>query len=120
VSEPVQGGDQHNPRLDDDMVREPGAEEETPDVALWDSPGHDGVVGDTDTDPDRTDLRSRIGTYVSLVPFPTDGRTLVTAAEGQGAPDEVLAELRRLEPDGPLANVSELWEALDLGTGRRF
>jgi hypothetical protein len=120
MGEPIQGGDQHNPRMDDELVREPGDEEDTPEAELWDKPGHDGVVTDADSDPDRTDLRSAIGQYVSLVDFPTQVRNLIAMAEGRDAPEEVLAQLKRLEPGTRFANTTELWDALGLSSHRRF
>ena len=120
MGEPIQESGQHNRRLDDDLVREPGAEEETPDTGLWNEPGHDGVVSDADSDPDRADLRSEIGQYVSLVTFPTEARTLIASAEDANAPDAVLVSLRRLEPDARFTDARDLWDALGLGSGPRF
>jgi hypothetical protein len=120
MGEPAQGSDQYNPRLDDEVVRDPSAEEETPDAKLWDAPGHDGIVTDADSDPDRSDLRSQIGSYVSLVAFPTDGRTLIAEARRENAPVEVMEALGRLEAGARFTNTSELWDALELGSGRRF
>jgi hypothetical protein len=81
VGESFQGSDRHNRRLDDELVRDPGDEEEAPDAELWDAPGHDGIVTDPDRDPDRVDLRSEIGKYVSLVTFPAEVRALIAMAE---------------------------------------
>ncbi|HEY2949636.1 MAG TPA: DUF2795 domain-containing protein [Micromonosporaceae bacterium] len=120
MGQSIQGGDQHNPRLDDELVHDPGADEETPDAKLWDTPGHDGVVTDAESDPDRTDLRSKIGLYVSLVAFPTDGDALVAMARTKDAPDEVLVELSRLEPGTRFTNATEVWEALGLSSDHRF
>jgi hypothetical protein len=120
MGEPIQGGSQHNPRLDDELVRDPGAEEETSDARLWDTPGHDGIVTEADSDPDRSDLRSEIGSYVSLVAFPADGRTLIATARSKGAPEFVMDALGRLEPGARFTNATELWDALDLGSGHRF
>jgi Protein of unknown function (DUF2795) len=120
MGEPIQGGDQHTPRLDDELARDPGAEEETPDASLWDTPGHDGIVTDAASDPDRTDLRSKIGSYVSLVTFPADGGALMAMAQSQGAPDDVLDALGSLEPGARFTNTTELWNALDLGSDHRF
>ena len=116
----MQGGEQHSQRLDDELVRDPADVAETPVAGLWDRPGHDGVVTDAENDPDRTDLRSEIGQYVSLVTFPADVQTLIAVAESNDAPDDVLAELRKLEPGTRLANTTELWDALDLGSDHRF
>jgi hypothetical protein len=41
-------------------------------------------------------------------------------AESKDAPDNVLAELRRLEPDSRFTNTTELWDALDLSSDHRF
>jgi hypothetical protein len=120
MGEPLERGDQHSQRLDDEMARNPADADESVDVGLWDRPGRDGVVGDVDTDPDRTDLRSRIGQYVSLAAFPTDAGALVGVAERNNAPEDVSAQLRRLDPDTRLENTRELWEALDLASGGRF
>ena len=120
MGEPLQGGDQHSQRLDDELARHPVEADESTDVGLWDSPGRDGVVSDAESDPDRTDLRSEIGRYVSLATFPTDVRELVAVAERNDAPDDVLAELRRLDPSTRLANTAELWPTLDLASDRRF
>jgi hypothetical protein len=120
MGQPIQGGDKHNPRLDEELAGDPGAEEETPDAKLWDAPGHEGIVSDAETDPDRTDLRSRIGAYVSLASFPADGATLIAMAQRRDAPDDVLAELGRLEPSRRFANATEVWQALDLESDQRF
>lgn len=124
MGEPIQGSGQHNRRLDEDLAREPGAEEETPAPELWapelwNAPGHDGVVGDSDSDPDRADLRSEIGQYASLATFPTEARALVAAAEQANASEAVLANLRRLEPDARFSSPTQLWDALGLSFGPR-
>lgn len=120
MGDPLQRGDRHSQRVDDELVRDPADADESADVGLWDRPGRDGVIGDFDTDPDRTDLRSAIGQYVSLVTFPTEAAELVALAERSDAPEEVSAELRRLDPGVRLANPTELWGALDLASDRRF
>ena len=120
MSEPPVSGDKHTPRLDEELERDPGDETETADPDLWDTPGHDGIVSDDESDPDRTDLRSAIGTYVSLVPFPAQAGHLLATAEEKDAPDEILERLRSLPSDATYANTAELWDALDLGSKRRF
>jgi hypothetical protein len=120
MGEPLERSDQYSRRVDDELARNPTGEDESADVGLWDRPGRDDVVSDAESDPDRTDLRSEIGQYVSLVTFPTEVRELVAVAERQDAPDEVLAELRRLDPRALLASTTELWAALDLSSGSRF
>jgi len=120
MGDPIQGRDRHSRRLDEELARDPADIAETPDAGLWDRPGHDGVITDAESDSDRTDLRSKIGQYVSLSTFPAEVRGLIAVAENNDAPDDVLAELRRLEPGTRLANTSELWDALDLGSKHRF
>ena len=120
MGEPQERSDQYSRRVEDDLARNPADGDESADVGLWDRPGRDDVVSDTDSDPDRTDLRSEIGQYVSLVTFPAEVRELTAAAERQDAPDKVLAELRRLDPHTPLANTTALWAALGLSSGSRF
>ncbi len=116
----MQGGDRHSRWLDDALVRVRSVEEETTDPRLWDAPGHDGVVTDADSDPDRAQLRSDIGQYVSLVHFPADARTLVSVAESKDAPDHVLEQLTSLDSGARFADTTELWAALGLGSSKRF
>jgi len=120
MGQSIQGGDQHNPRLDDELAHDPSVEEETPDAKLWDEPGHDGIVTDSDSDPDRADLRSKIGSYVSLVAFPTDAGELTAMARSRGAPDYVVAELDKLEAGRQFTRATEVWHALGLDSNRRF
>ena len=119
MGEPIQGSDQHSPRLDEELVREQPVEDETVETDLWDRPGRDGVVTESESDPDRTDLRAEIGTYVSRVRFPARGAELVAAAEAAGASDRVLSWLNDLNGAERYANAAEVWTALDLGSGRR-
>lgn len=90
------------------------------DPRSWDMPGRDGVVGDAETDPDRRELRARIGQHVSLAKFPATAEELVAVATGGGAPDEVVDELNSLESGRSFANARELWQALDLEVEERF
>jgi hypothetical protein len=115
-----QSSDKHGHWLDDELARNPSDENETPDPELWDTPGHDGIVTDAETDPDRTDLRSKIGQYVSLVTFPAKVKDLIAMAADKDAPDEVLTELRRLDPGTTYPNTAELWAALGLSSEHRF
>jgi len=116
----MQGGDRHSRWLDDALTRVRSVEEETTDPRLWDAPGHDGVVTDADSDPDRAQLRSDIGQYVSLVHFPADARTLLTVAEAKDAPDHVLDELGSLDERARFSDPTELWAELGLGSNKRF
>jgi hypothetical protein len=52
--------------------------------------------------------------------FPVDAPALIAAAEARDAPALVLDRLRQLDPGSSFATAAELWDALDLGSGRRF
>lgn len=119
MGEPMQGSAQHNPRIDDDIDREPAAVEEVTDTTLWNGPGQDGVVGPAENYADRADLRSDIGSYISLAHFPTDAEALAVVARRNSAPDNVLDELGALAPAARFANAAEVWAALGLSPGRR-
>jgi len=108
MDESIPGSGQHNRRLDDDLVRDPAGEDETPDIGLWNEPGHDGVVSDFDGDPDRTDLRSEIGQYLSRATVPTQARTLIAAAERANASAAVLVSLKGLERDARFTDAQQL------------
>jgi hypothetical protein len=121
MGEPIDAGSgDHVRRLDEDIERDPGAVEENPELDLWTKPGHDGVIDASDSDPDREDLRTQIGQYVSLVKFPADASGLAAAAEKAYAPDVVVASLRQLDPDARFSSPEELWDALGLSSGPRF
>jgi hypothetical protein len=90
------------------------------DTTGWNRPGHDGVVGEHDTDPDRRDLRAEIGKYVSLAAFPTTTDDLIAAVTVNGAPDEVMSALGALEPRASFSNTRDLWLALGLEAKDRF
>src|SRR5258705_13265746 len=120
MEESPQSSDKHGQWLDDKLQRDPSDEELILDPQLWDTPGRDGIVGRDETDPDRLDLRSEIGQYVSLAKFPATVRDLIATAESEGAPDEALAELRQLDPGARYDNTQDLWAALDLRSERRF
>jgi hypothetical protein len=85
-----------------------------PDVA-----GPD-VVGDADADADRRELRAEIGKYVSLASFPTRARELIAAAESNGAPDQVLDQLRTLDAGEEFSTARDVWLALGLEATDRF
>lgn len=117
---PQSGDNKRSQRLDDELARDPSDVDANTGTEYWQAPGHDGIVGPTDSDSDRTDLRAKIGEYVSLVDFPTTVKDLIAMAEERDAPDEVLGELRKLDPDASYPNTAELWEAMHLRSDRRF
>jgi hypothetical protein len=86
----------------------------------WDRPGRDGIVGDSDTDPDRRELRAEIGKYVSLATFPATAQDLSAAAAANGAPDEVTSALNGLAPEARFDTARDLWLALGLEAQERF
>ncbi|GAB4051740.1 DUF2795 domain-containing protein [Catellatospora paridis] len=90
------------------------------DARSWDTPGRDGVVGDDERDPDRRELRARIGQQVSLATFPATAEQLLEVARRGDAPDEVLDELGTLESGRTFENARELWQALGLEVEERF
>src|SRR4051812_39553853 len=124
----MQESDKHAPRIDDELKHEDAslthgsgvearsqdarAEQDTqtlPNPAdradLRDVPGADMTTDDIDA-------RSKLAMAVSSAKFPASRSTLVTAAEGSFAADDVIDRLRRL-PDGPpFENVESVWEAL--------
>jgi hypothetical protein len=83
-------------------------------------PGKDGIVDDAETDPDRRDLRSEIGKFVSLARFPATAGDLVAVAVANTAPDSVLEPLRGLEASAEFETTRDLWYALGLETKERF
>jgi hypothetical protein len=119
MGEPIQGSDQHSPRLDDELAERPRVLDETPDAQLWDEPEHDDVVTDSEADQDRTDLRAEIGKYASLAKFPATGADLVGMAVRNDADDAVLDRLGGLDPDQRFESPAALWDALGLSPGHR-
>jgi hypothetical protein len=120
MSESVQSSGKHGSWLDDALARHPRDYDETPVPDLWNTPGHDGIVDEDENDPDRLDLRSEIGKYVSLARFPATAAVLTATAERNQAPDDVLDHLRRLSQADTFTTAHDVWLALDLTVHRRF
>ena len=120
MSESVQSSGKHGWRLDDSLARHPRDDDEIPVPDLWNTPGHDGIVGEDEVDPDRIALRSEIGKYVSLARFPVSGSALANLAERADASDEVRGELGGLPGEAVFSNAHDVWQALDLTVNRRF
>lgn len=119
MGEPIQGSDQHSPRVDDELADRPRVVDEMADAELWDEPEHDNVVTGSETDQDRTDLRAEIGKYTSLAAFPATGADLVGIAVRSDAADEVLDRLGGLDPDREFDSAADVWDALGLSPGHR-
>jgi hypothetical protein len=73
------------------------------------------------TDQRDLDRRAALAEALGKEVWPADRERLVTKAEESNAPDDVVAQLRRL-PDGQqFTNVQDVAQALGLGTeDRRF
>jgi hypothetical protein len=121
----------HNPRVDDQMAHEvrgqvqggvAGARAEEwrePEPAGEDQPeptmipaGHRPGGAPPGLTVDEAEGRSRLGRYVDLSVLPTDRDGLVRSAQENNAPDDVVAELRRLPAGTTYRTVSEAWGAL--------
>ncbi len=62
------------------------------------------------------EARTEIARFLGRLHRPADRNRLLRTAEGNQAPEEVLAELRRLPPDRRFATVQEVMRALGYGT----
>jgi len=127
------GSSKHGPRLDEQMARETqgltqgaptdGRAEEwrEPEPAGEDQP-EPGVVSHRDSGeaggsptgmtPDEREERSRLGRYLRRSVFPADRDALVTEAEENNAPADVVAPLRRLPHGVQYATVAEVWAGI--------
>ena len=70
---------------------------------------------------DQADIgrRAAIAEALGKEVWPADRDTLVAKAEEQGAPDAVLAQLRRLPAGTEFTNVQDVARALGLGTEQK-
>jgi hypothetical protein len=124
----MQESEKHSSRIDDELkhedaslthgsgveARSQGSRAEQDTEALpnpADRPDLRDVPGTAMTSGD-VDARSKLAMALSSASFPADRSTLVTAAEGAFAGDEVLDRLRRLPDRSPFENVEAVWEAL--------
>ena len=60
----------------------------------------------------RSSQRSRLGRYIPMAALPGDRDRLLAGARELQAPDDVLAELRRLPAGEKFETVSQVWAAL--------
>jgi Protein of unknown function (DUF2795) len=67
------------------------------------------------TDQRDLDRRSALAEHLGKEVWPADRDTLVAKAEESGAPDGVLADLRRLPAGDEFTNVQDVARALGLG-----
>jgi len=97
---------------------EPPADGES--ESSWVPEGHHDLPEGGETDADRRDWRAKIGSFLHKDVYPAGRETLVTAAEAENAPDDVVTALEGLPERGEYANARELWGALGLRIDERF
>jgi Protein of unknown function (DUF2795) len=130
----MERGAKHSPMVDDQMKAETAgmmAAGRSTRAEEWHDPepGADDLP-EVDRAPDATlvggtpdgmtaedvERRSRLASYLDRSVFPAVRETLVESAEANHAPDDVLADLRRL-PDGQeFVNVNDVWTSLGGGS----
>ncbi|MDQ1521756.1 MAG: hypothetical protein QOI55_2829 [Actinomycetota bacterium] len=106
----------HESRAEDDRLHEPPADDEPlPDarIASPNRPG-DGVL-----DLDEIEARSSLAASLRPSAFPADRDALLTVAEQQHAPPDVLEELASLPAGIRFVNVQQVWEFLGGDRERR-
>ena len=141
------GSDKHSPRVDEELEHEtrslrqgapvesrieehreqegPGDGQPTPDARL----AGEGAAGarpaggpgaGASLDLDDAETRADIARFLTPGAFPADRDALVADAEGNHAPDEVLARLRALPGGRAYGNVQDVWAALGGTVEHRF
>ncbi len=93
---------------------EPSGEDQ-PDVDLVPDGTLAGGVPDGMTEDD-VEGRSEIATYLGKEVYPAVSAVLIETAEGNDAPDSVLARLRALPAGREYVNVQDVWSTLRGGT----
>lgn len=86
----------------------------------WHEPEPAGEDQPDVTEADPREARSRFGRYLPRSVLPADRARLIAAARGSNAPQDVVAELERLDPDRRFRTVAEVWQALGYEADRRF
>ena len=110
----------HSRWLDDQMARETleythgaGAGTRTTEWRDAEPRGEDQPEAAPIPDPvDENERLSRLGRYVPRTALPGDRDDLIIGAARMRAPDEILAQLGRLQPGRKYATVAEVWAAL--------
>ena len=93
---------------------EPSGEDQ-PDVDLVPDGTLAGGVPDGMTEED-VEARSELATYLGKSVYPAVSAVLIETAEGNDAPDAVLARLRALPAGREYVNVQDVWSTLRGGT----
>jgi hypothetical protein len=124
------GNSKHSPRVDDELAHEVDgtlrgtagsrveewreaepAGEDQPAATLV--PHGDNRAGAPQgMTSEEVEQRSRLGRFITMSALPGDRAALRRNAEENEAPDDVLAQLDRLPPDGEFRTISEVWAAL--------
>ena len=93
---------------------EPSGEDQ-PDVDLVPDGTLAGGVPDGMTEQD-VEARSELATYLGKGVYPAVSAVLIETAEGNDAPDSVIARLRALPSGREYVNVQDVWSTLRGGT----
>ena len=124
------GNAKHSPRVDDELAHEVDgvvkgtaggraeefreaepAGDDQPETSMVPE-GDDGSGAPQGMTAEEVELRSRFGRYINRSALPGDRDRLRRDAEGNEAPDDVLAEIDRLPTGVRFQTVSEAWAAL--------
>jgi hypothetical protein len=124
------GNAKHSPRVDDELAHEVDgvvkgtaggraeefreaepAGDDQPETSMVPE-GDDGSGAPQGMTAEEVELRSRFGRYINRSALPGDRERLRRDAEGNEAPDDVLAEIDRLPTGVRFQTVSEAWAAL--------
>ena len=115
----------HSPRIDDALKKELGSlTHGSPVESRKEEWREQEGAADAEREPssrtvdpaalgaDDASARAELSRHLRLSVFPGDREALLAEAEGNDAPDPVLAALRRLPEDKTFATVYDVWEAL--------
>jgi hypothetical protein len=105
----VQGG--HSPRVEEWREPEPPGDDQ-PDAAEIEDADETVPAAPPGMSSGDVAGRSRLASYLDQSAFPADRSRLLEVAGGNNAPDDVLAELRRLPAGQTHQHVSDVWQAL--------
>ena len=131
------GSDKHSPRVDEQLDHDtrsltqgapvesrveehreqegPGEDQPTPDARLT---GGRATAGSLDLDDAET--RADIARFLTPSVFPAEREALLTDAEANHAPEEVLERLRALPAGRAYENVQDVWSTLGGTVEHRF
>lgn len=131
----------HAPRLDEELERgvaghlqgspsggrvehwrepEPSIEGEPEVDAVLDADDHTRSSVPLVMTPREMEARSRFGRYLARTTFPAKREDLLRNARASNAPEEIMADLRRLPGDETFDTVTRAWAALGRSMDQRF